>query len=246
METLANGYTLDIPQGVFPLSTDSVLLADFTKLPKNARVLDLGSGAGTLGLFLCAKEPSCRVTGVELSNNAHQSALKNISVNGLEERMESICQDIRDLSQAQKPGQFDVCVSNPPYFTGGPVSKETPNARREDTCSIRDLFAAASYALRYGGDLFLVHKPDRLAELCATGSNVQLEAKRLRLIRHRVGSEVSLVLLQFRKGGKPGLIWEECSLFDKNGAPTDEYQRIYHLQEARYGGNALPCPHTHR
>lgn len=229
METLANGYTLDIPQGSFPLSTDSVLLADFTKLPKNARVLDLGSGAGTLGLFLCAKDSSCRVTGLELSDDAHQAALKNISANNLEERMESICRDIRDFSQAQVPGCFDVCVSNPPYFAGGPVSKETPNARREDTCNIRDLFAAASYALRYGGDFFLVHKPDRLAELCATGSKFQLEAKRLRLIRHRVGGDVSLVLLQFRKGGKPGLIWEECCLFDENGSPTAERQRIYHL-----------------
>lgn len=229
MEKLANGYTLEIPQGVFPLSTDSVLLANFTKLPKNARVLDLGSGGGTLGLFLCAKDPSCRVTGVELSEAAHQAALKNISANCLEGRIESICRDIRDLSQRQAPGQFDVCVSNPPYFTGGPVSQEMPNARREDTCNIRDLFAAASFALRYGGDFFLVHKPDRLAELCACGSKAQLEAKRLRLIRHRVGGEVSLVLLQFRKGGKPGLHWEECCLFDENGAPTAQYREIYHL-----------------
>ena len=229
METLANGYTLELPKGVFPLSTDSVLLADFAKLPKNACVLDLCSGGGTLGLFLCAKEPSCHITGMELSEDAHQAARKNISVNRLEERMESICADIRDISKAHTPGRFDVCISNPPYFSGGPVSKETPNARRIDTCSSQDLFAAASYALRYGGDFFLVHKPEHLAELCAQGSKVQLEAKRLRLIRHRVGSEVSLVLLQFRKGGKPGLIWEECCLFDENGAPTPEHQRIYHL-----------------
>ena len=55
METLLNGFTLDIPQGCFPLSTDSMVLSWFARLPKNARVLDLGSGCGTLGLLLCAR-----------------------------------------------------------------------------------------------------------------------------------------------------------------------------------------------
>lgn len=229
METLANGFTLELPQGVFPLSTDSVLLADFAKLPRNARILDLCSGGGTLGIFLCAKDPNCIVTGVELTETGHQAALHNISANHLEGRMGSICGDIREISKDHSAGQFDVCVSNPPYFSGGPVSKSNPHARREDACNLQELFTAASYALRYGGDFFLVHKPERLAELCACGSKVQLEAKRLRLIRHKIGGEVALVLLQFRKGGKPGLVWEEQCLFDENGAPTPEYRKIYHL-----------------
>ncbi len=229
METLANGYTLKLPQGVFPLSTDSVLLADFAKLPKNARVLDLGSGGGTLGLFLCAGDPLCHVTGIELTENAHRAAVENIASNSLEGRMASICSDLRHFSQYLQPGSFDVCISNPPYFTGGPVSKDTPNARRVDTCSTQELFAAAGQALRYGGDFFLVHKPERLAELCACASQVKLEPKRMRLIRHRVGGEVTLILLQCRKGGKPGLLWEECCLFDAKDNPTPEYQKIYRL-----------------
>ncbi len=229
MEKLANGFILDTPPGTFPLSTDSVLLADFTRLPKNAKVLDLGSGAGTLGLFLCGRDPNCHVTGVELTENAHQAALQNIAANGLEGRMESICADLRQLSQWQRPGSYDVCLSNPPYFTGGPQSREHPAARRTDTCSLRDLFAAGSYALRYGGDFFLVHKPEHLAEACACASSAHMEPKRLRLVRHRAGSEVSLILLQCRKGGKPGLLWEECCLFDEKGAPTPEYRKIYHL-----------------
>ena len=64
MEYIATDFTLDLTDG-FPLSTDSMVLADFVRLPKNARVLDLGSGCGTLGLLLCGKDPNCHVTGVE-------------------------------------------------------------------------------------------------------------------------------------------------------------------------------------
>ena len=77
METLFNGNTLDIAPGAFPLSTDSIALADFVRLPKKARVLDLGSGCGTIGVMLCARDPGCTVTGIELDETAHAMAQKN-------------------------------------------------------------------------------------------------------------------------------------------------------------------------
>ena len=125
MEYLPNGYTLELPEGCFPLSTDSMLLADFVKLPRNARVLDLGSGCGTLGLLLCAKDPHCSVTGLEFSESAHRAALDNICHNGLTARLQSICTDLRDLP-GEFIGTFHCCVSNPPYFTGGPASLSNP------------------------------------------------------------------------------------------------------------------------
>ena len=47
MEQLPNGYTLNICNGAFPLSTDSMVLAHFVRLPKQAKILDLGAGCGT-------------------------------------------------------------------------------------------------------------------------------------------------------------------------------------------------------
>ena len=230
MEYLQNGYTLDICEGGFPLSTDSIALADFAKLPKAARVLDLGSGCGTLGMLLCAKDANCRVTGIELTEQAHQTALENIARNDLSARLESICGDVNSFSEMITPGSFHCCISNPPYFSGGPQSKTVPVARRNDLLSTDTLFAAASWALRYGGDFFLVHKPEKLAELCASGGKHGLEAKRLLLLRHKEGGAVNLVLLQFRKGGKPGLIWEEAALHLSDGSPTDYYRKLYHQE----------------
>lgn len=229
MEFLPNGYTLELSDGAFPLSTDSMVLSHFAKLPKNASVLDLGSGCGTLGLLLCSTDASCRVTGMELDARAHLAALENIRRNSLDARMESICADLRSVSERFSPGQFSVCVSNPPYFSGGPASQATPLARREDACSPEDLFRSAAWALKYGGSFFLVHKPERLAELIATAAKFRLEAKRLCLVRHKADSPVNLILLQFRKGGKPGLNWEDITLHNTDGSPTPVYREIYHM-----------------
>jgi len=246
METLPNALTLEIPKGSFPLSTDSMLLAHFARLPKNARVLDLGSGCATLGLLLCAKDENCQVTGLELDSPSHEAALRNISRNALEARLESICADIRQMSSIFPPGQFHCCVSNPPYFTAGPASLQNPLARREDCCSVADLMGAAAWALRFGGDFFLVHRPERLGELISCAARQQLEAKRLCLVRHRTDREVSLILLQLRKGAKPGLIWEELALHNADGTPTADYCKIYHCQEDSYGRHAVSGTHPHR
>ena len=231
MERLHGGFTLELSEGAFPLTTDSLALAHFVRLPKNARVLDLGSGCGALGLLLCAKDPACAVTGLELDEEAHRAALENIRRNGLCTRMSSICADLRSVSGQFRPGQFSCCVSNPPYFSGGPASRRLPQARREDACSPEDLFQAAAWTLKYGADLFLVHRPERMAQLIAQGSRAGLEAKRLRLLRHRQDGPVSLILLQMRKGARPGLIWEERALYDAAGAPTGYYREIYHMEE---------------
>ena len=229
MEYLSNNLTLHIPEGAFPLSTDSILLSDFVRLPRDAQVLDLGSGCGTLGLLLCARDSSCHITGVELNEIAHRGALENIQRNTLTDRMTSICADLRTIPEDLHPGSFHICVSNPPYFSGGAPSQTNPIARQDSNCNMEDLFCAAEKMLKFGGDFALVHKPERLAELCACAARHKLEPKRLRLIRHRQDTPVSLILLSCRKGGKPGLIWEEETLFDPQGQPTPYYRTLYHL-----------------
>ena len=228
MEYLPNGFTLQLCEGAFPLSTDSMLLADFVKLRRNARVLDLGSGCATLGVALCAKDETCCVTGLEITESAHLAALDNIHRNNLSSRLTSICRDLRELPE-DLIGKFHCCVSNPPYFSGGPASQSTPVARRDDFCPPEELFRAASRALQYGGDFYLVHKPEKLAQLISCGGLCGLEAKQLVLIRHKEAGPITLILLQFRKGGKPGLQLHERCLFDSRGEPTDYYREVYHI-----------------
>ena len=231
METLFNGFTLDIAPGTFPLSTDSMALAHFAHLPKNARVLDLGAGCGTLGILLCAKDANCSVTSIEIDPAAHEMAQQNIARNHLQNRMQSICADITENIGDLIPCSFDLCISNPPYFTAGARSQTTPVARHEEACSLHSLMKCAAKALKFGGDFYLVHKPERLAEIFTCAVNCKLEPKRLCLLRHKEGGPVALVLIGCRKGGKPGLVWEEAALHDSSNTPTAFYAEMYHINE---------------
>ena len=56
-----------------------------------------------------------------------------------------------------------------------------------------------------------------------------MEAKQLVLVRHKEGGPITLILLQLRKGGKPGLQIHEQCLFDSQGDPTAYYREVYHI-----------------
>ena len=237
MEQLHNGFTLQLCPGAFPLSTDSMALAHFARLPKQATVLDLGAGCGTLGLLLCAKDPRCHVTGLELDESAHAMALENARRNGIEDRFTSICADIRSSDAPVAPGSFSVCISNPPYFTGGPESSRTPQARKDDTCPIEALMAIAARALKFGGDFFLVHKPEKLAQLIACAAAHKLEAKRLCLLRHKAGCERAPNPDSF--GRRSVCRMQRAPLLTTTG-------KFIIVRRLHYGRNVIFSPHPHR
>ena len=233
MEEIISGrFRMQIPDAQFALSTDSMALADFAQVKKGARVCDLGCGCGALGLLLLARDETLRVTGVEIQPEASLLAAQNALDNGLSQLTIKNC-DLRAFRDFLPVNGFDVVVSNPPYY---PVSsgavRETQSlaiARSELCCTLSDLCRAAAWCLRSGGSFFLVHKPERLADLLVTLRENKLEPKRLQLVRHHPQSLPSLVLLEARLGAKTGLKFQnDLVLFDAAGGKTADYIRIYH------------------
>lgn len=233
-ETLWNGICMIQPEDGFRLGTDSILLAQFISLPKQARIADLGSGCGTLGLLLCASDPDCAVTGVELDERAHELAQENIAANGLQGRLSSVLGDVRDIRTLFGAGSFSCVISNPPYFPvgSGKVSRANGAARSEETLTLSELCAAASYLLPSGGRFALVHRPERLCDVFCVMREHGLEPKRIQFVRHSASSPVCMVLLEARRGGRPGLTYlpDFCE-FTPDGAETDEYRAAYHRGE---------------
>lgn len=217
----------------FKLSTDCVLLADFVSVTGAAKGIDLGCASGAISLLLLAKHARIHMTGLEILEGAASLASENMAVNGFSGRSEILCGDIRDHRSLFTSGSFDFAVSNPPYYTAssGYVSprEDKAAARSELLCSLEELCTAAAYLCRTGGSFSMVYKPERLAEALRMLSEKGLEPKRLRLICSDASKPPSLVLIEARRGGRPGLKFE-ASLFlnGPDGTESEEYKRIYH------------------
>lgn len=236
VEQLWGGLYMHCAAEQFRLSTDSMLLADFASPASGSAVCDLGCGCGSVSLLLCGKDSSLRVTGVELQPSAAALAAENAAQPALCGRMHVICGDLRAHRTLFPHSSFDAVVSNPPYYrVGSGKAASSPllaAARTEQTCSLEDLCTCAAWLLKSGGRFFVVHKPERLAELIAALCAHRLEPKRLRLVRHRAGGAVSLVLLEARLDGRPGLCFDpDLFLCEPDGSESADFRRIYHHQE---------------
>lgn len=212
--------------------TDSFLLSGFPRLKPGLKVCDLGSGSGLLAMLLLRREPSLCVTCVELSGPACRLAVLNAETNGLCGRLAVRQADLRDFSELPLAGSFDLVVCNPPYFpVGGGASAPGPGRRRvreEITCTLPEVCRAAAHLLRWGGIFCLVHRPERLVDLCWYLRSEKLEPKRLRMVQQMLGKAPSLLLLEGRRGGKPGLLTEPpLTLQEADGTPTGEVDTIY-------------------
>ena len=88
------------------------------KLCKGARVLDCFTHTGSFALN-AGMAGAEHVIGVDASELGVAQARENAALNGLEDRVEFICEDVFDLlPRLEKQGEkFDVVILDPPAFT---------------------------------------------------------------------------------------------------------------------------------
>lgn len=226
------GYRLLQDPDCFCYGVDAVLLAHYSRACKEDRVLDLGSGNGAVGLVIMGKYGPSALTGIELQPSMAELARKTAELNGLQNRMDFLCGDIKDIKQLVPAASFDVVTCNPPYFEQGrgptSVVSESYIARHETTAVLADFAAAAAYALKPGGRFVLVHRPSRIPDIMESCRNCGLEPKRLRMVVPRQGESPNIVLVSCVKGGGKELkIDPQLAVRTADGSYTEEIDIIY-------------------
>lgn len=231
-ELWPGGPVMEASTDAEPITTDSVLLANFPSLSGVTRAADFGCGCGVIGIILAARSERVKVDMVELSPAAAALAQRNVEANGLGPRLRILNRDLRSLRESEV-GKYHLIVANPPYFplsSGDPPEPRRRSARTESDCTLSELAGAASRLLGDGGRLALVYPCQRLSEAFCALSAACLEPKRLRLIEARPGAAPSTALIECRRGGKPGLNVEPpLILKNPDGTDTAEVRKIYRL-----------------
>lgn len=214
-------------------TSDALLLADFANPKRKDKTCDLGTGCGIIPLIFHRDfSPSLNI-GVEISENACSLFQRSLELNELYDKIQCINADLRNIDGILPYEYFDVVTINPPYKKQGAgianENTEQKNARHEYSCTLSDAASAAYRLLKFGGKFVLCHRPERLCDIFCTMRENQIEPKRLREVVQRKGSEPSLILVEGRKGGNPGM--RICPTFyieDENGCYTKEAKDIFY------------------
>ena len=212
---------------------DSVLLSDFAKeIKKNSTILDMGTGTGILGILLSAKTQDTKITGVEIQPEVAQMAQRSVQLNHLEERIDIICKDIKELKKIYETQSLDAIVTNPPYKkkgTGGINENEAKLiSRHEITANLEDFISIASYLLKDQGSIYMVHRPERLADIMTSLRKYKLEPKVIKFVHPNQEKEPNLILVKAIKNARPFLKVEKpIYIYDLQGNYTKDILEIY-------------------
>ena len=216
----------------FCYGIDAILLSNFTKAKNKSLVMDLGTGTGIIPLRLYSLYNMGKVIGVEIQSEVAEMANRSIKLNHLEDKIEILNMDLKDIPSNFKKGTFDIVTSNPPYMKNGSgiinPDESLSISRHEIKCNLEDVIKVSQYLLKDRGRLYLIHRPNRLVDIIWTMRKYGLEPKTLRFIQPKASEKPNLLLLECIKGGNTELKFQKpLVVYNNNGEYTDEIYEIY-------------------
>ncbi len=210
LEELGDGVrVIQNPDG-FCYGTDAVMLSGFVSAKPTDKLIDFCTGTGIIPLCLHLLTKCKDMTGLEIQPEVFDMASRSVQLNGLESKIKMVHGDLRDIKALFPAECADVVTCNPPYMkcmTGKQNQNDAKTiSRHEVCCTLEDVIKSAAYVLRTGGRFYMVHRPERLADIMFLMKKEKLEPKRMQFVHSRLEEAPSLLLVEGQKGRQSGLL----------------------------------------
>jgi tRNA1(Val) A37 N6-methylase TrmN6 len=243
-----DGQTLDAISGHFRLfqlrrghrfSTDDLLIAWYgtSWVPSASRVLDLGSGVGSVGMIAAWRLQGARFVTVEAQAESVALARRSAAYNGLEARYEIRHADFRSAGALDTGERFDLVLGSPPYFPPGTaleaVHPQKVACRFELRGDVGDYARVASEHLAPGGVFACVFPDEQRSRVEDAARLASLVVVRRRPVVFREGEPPLVSLFAMSASGDLPLeqrerTWVEPPLVirDASGEVHPEYAAV--------------------
>ncbi|PPD40605.1 MAG: methyltransferase [Methylocystis sp.] len=190
---------------------DAVLLASLTPPGQTGLILDIGAGAGAVGLMAAVLAPAARVGLVEIDPASCALARENAAANGLSGRVSIHEADVTLAKARRAAGLVDeqaaLVLTNPPFYAPGRVRvTPDPDKARAHVAAVplAEWARGALALLAPGGTFAMIHRADALHE-CLAAVEGRLGGVTVQPVYSRAGEPAVRVLITGVKGSKAPL-----------------------------------------
>ena len=209
-DMLIDGLKIVQDTRLYRFTSDSVLLSRFAKAKNGEKIADFCAGSGIVAFHFYAlnkDKKNLQFTLFELQEELSALSKKTAQYNGFDNF--SFEQGrLQDLPKKYNES-FSLVLCNPPYerANDGFENSEYKKAicRKEITITLSDIAKVAAQALKFGGRLCMLHRADRVAEVCYTLKKYNIEVKKMQFVGGRDELKPYLVMVEGVKGGKPSV-----------------------------------------
>lgn len=220
----------------FCFGIDAVLLSDFAKgIKKDSYVVDLCTGNGIIAILLSGKTEAKEIVGIEIQEHVAEMANRSVEMNNIQDRVKIINEDLTKLKNKIKAGTVDAITVNPPYKAknSGLINERDTKtiARHEISCTLEDIIIESARELKSSGNLYMIHKTERLVDILSLMRKHNIEPKRIRFIHPNINEAPNLVLVEGVRSGRAFLKVEKpLYVYKENGEYTENIKEIYGLE----------------
>lgn len=206
------------------VGTDGVLLGAWAETDNASNILDIGAGTGVIAIMLAQRAENAMIDAVEIDEIACTQASENMQASPWSKRLNPIQDAIQDYARTSTK-QYDLIVSNPPFFTGGTFSNEEYRNVVRHTVKLPngDLLAAVRSLLADSGKFCVILPTIEGLRFQERAQNYRLFCTKMTEVKPKDDKPVERLLLQFEKTPKPLVENSLVIQFEKRNHYTEDY-----------------------
>lgn len=223
-------FTIHQEKTAMKVGTDAVLLGAWASVEKHPdSILDIGAGTGVVALMLAQRSDAMTIDAVEIDEEAHEQCVGNFELSAWGDRL--FCYNVSFeefvVEMKEEEEQYDLIVSNPPFYSDTFESKSDARnkARFTSSLSFENLISGVSQLLSEAGHFSVIIPFKEEEGFIKIAKKFSLKLYRACRIKGSITSEVKRSMLTFSFYVSE-LIVEELTIENSRHDYTEEYQNL--------------------
>lgn len=215
-------FAIEQDRCAMKVCTDACVLGAYADVRQATKILDIGTGTGLLALMV-AQRSQAQIDAVEINPDAFGQAKENVQKSPFAERIRLFCTSIQDFA-AENSAQYDVIISNPPFFSNHLHSPFAANntALHSNALSFDELIAVVSHLLLPDGKFIVLLPVYEAGLLAAKAVQAEMFSETTLALRHS-SSKKAFRLIQTFSFGQKKPEEKELIIYDPGHRYSDEF-----------------------
>ncbi|WP_297095176.1 methyltransferase [uncultured Draconibacterium sp.] len=218
-------FRIDQERSAMKVGIDGILLGAWADVRECRTILDIGTGTGLIALML-AQRSKAQITAIEIEKNAAEEAAENVAASPWKNRVEVQNISLQKFA-AETTSQFDLIVSNPPFFQNSlkAGNENRSLARHTDSLSYKTLLNITSNLLSEEGRSAFIFPESALKEIENLALLNRLYLDRITMVAPNEKKPANRVLVEMSK--KENSSETDClQIYNNDGSWNDKFKEL--------------------
>lgn len=218
-------FSLHNEKSALKVGTDAVLLGATASLQHGTmQILDIGTGTGVIALMLAQRCTEAVITGIDIDTPSAEEATLNFKSSPWSDRLKALNIDLNDYHPLNN---FDLIVSNPPYYNSSLINQSSREATARHSVQLyfSDICAFSDKYLSPEGRLSLIFPSGIFPLWKCIAASFALFPSNVIYVRTTDKKPPKRVIAEFVKGSKVSTSERTLTLLN-NGKKSEEYFRL--------------------